>query len=84
MEKETKTEINVNDHILVPKHSILNEKEREELFKRYKVTMKELPKILITDPAIQGLKPKIGDIIKVTRPSSTAGEVSFYRGVINA
>jgi len=74
---------NINEHILVPKHSILSEKEKEALFEKYHITIKELPKILLTDPAIKPLKPKLGDVIKIERASPTAGKSIFYRGVIN-
>jgi len=77
-----KTNLNVNKHILVPSHKIISEKEKEQLFKKYNVTIKELPKILIEDPAIIHLKPKMGDIVKIERESPTAGKISFYRGVI--
>lgn len=70
-------------HILVPKHEKINDKEKKELFKRYNITERELPKINITDAAIQHLKPQVGDVIKVTRESPTAGTTTFFRGVTN-
>jgi len=69
-------------HNLVPAHKKLSEKEKAELLKRYNVTIKELPKILITDPAIAGLDVAEGDVIKVVRKSPTSGETFYYRGVI--
>ena len=76
-----KISVDVTKHILVPKHSKLTEKEKQDLFEKYKVTLKELPKISKKDPAIQELDVKAGDIIKITRPSFTAKETVFYRGV---
>jgi len=73
----------VKDHILVPKHIKLGEKEKEQLFEKYGITLKELPKILRDDPAIEQLDVKSGDVIKIIRKSPTAGEAVFYRGVIN-
>lgn len=70
-------------HILVPKHMKLSEKEKEELFKRYNITLKELPQILKEDPAIANLDLKPGDVIKIIRKSQTSGESIFYRGVSN-
>jgi len=70
-------------HILVPIHKKLSEKEKAELLAKYKITIKELPKILITDPAIAGLDAKEGDVIKIIRKSPTAGKVEYYRGVIS-
>ena len=69
-------------HKLVPMHKKLSEKERNEVLKRYNITIKELPKILSSDPALEGMDAHEGDIIKVQRKSSTAGDISYYRGVI--
>ncbi len=54
----------------------------KDLLKKYSLTIREIPKILITDPAISHLDVKEGDIIKIKRNSRTAGETVFYRGVI--
>lgn len=70
-------------HILIPEHTKISEKEKEELFKEYNITIRELPKIFKTDPAITNLDAKENDVIKITRKSSTAGSSVFYRGVIN-
>ena len=47
------------------------------------ISLKELPKILKSDPAIAHLKLEPGDIVKVERKSSTTGKAIFYRGVIS-
>lgn len=70
-------------HVLIPKHTKISEKEKEELFKRYSITIRELPKIFRNDPAIAHLDVKENDIIRIDRSSVTAGESVFYRGVIN-
>jgi len=69
-------------HELVPEHSKLSEKDAKDLMKKYSLTIREIPKILITDPAIGHLDVKEGDIIKIKCNSRTAGETIFYRGVI--
>ena|SRR3989338_4062728 len=74
----------ISKHVLVPKHDKVSEKEKKELFSSYNITLFELPKILITDPAIRSLNVKIGDVIKITKKSQTAGEVVYYRGVVSA
>ena len=79
-----KPKTDTTKHVLVPKHSKLSEKDKKELFERYRVTLKEMPKILINDPALIGLDVKPGDIVKIIRKSPTAGEAIFYRGVIDA
>lgn len=70
-------------HTLVPKHTKLSDKEKQTLFETYNITIKELPKILITDSAIRHLEPKENDVIKISRKSPTSGNSVFYRGVIN-
>jgi DNA-directed RNA polymerase subunit H len=74
---------NITKHILVPKHNKLSETEKKQLLEHFRITENELPKIVITDPPIAGLKCKPGDIIKITRRSATAGESFYYRVVIN-
>lgn len=75
--------VDITKHTLVPKHVLVSETEKKHIAEELKLTGKELPKILKTDPAILDLKAKDGDVIKITRKSSTAGEISFYRRVIS-
>jgi DNA-directed RNA polymerase subunit H (RpoH/RPB5) len=70
------------EHELVPEHSKLSEKDAKDLMKKYSLTIREIPKILLTDPAIAHLDVKEGDVIKIKRNSRTAGETVFFRGVI--
>lgn len=73
----------VGKHALVPKHTKCSEKEKKELFEKYKITLRELPRISKNDPAIQHLDANVGDAIKIARNSKTAGKTVFYRGVSN-
>ncbi|MCK5107277.1 MAG: DNA-directed RNA polymerase subunit H [Nanoarchaeota archaeon] len=77
------TPFTVENHILVPKHSLINQKEKDEIIKEYNISISNLPRILNSDKAIQDLKVKDGDIIKVERQSPTAGKTVFYRLVVN-
>ena len=79
MKKKYKAE----KHILIPKHTKLTDRQKEKLLEEYKVSLKELPRILKSDPAIQSLDGKPGEVIKITRNSMTAGEISFYRVVVD-
>jgi len=79
MKKKFKTD----KHILIPKHSKLSDSQKEKLLEKYNISIKELPRILKTDSAIISLDVKPGDVIKITRKSSTAGEAIFYRVVVN-
>lgn len=69
------------EHTLVPPHEVLNQEEVEALFIRYKVSPQNLPVIFADDAALKGMDVKMGDIIKVTRVSPTAGEAIFFRRV---
>ena len=85
---QTKTKmaqkIDITKHILVPAHTVVSEAEKKRIIEKYNLTGNELPRILTTDPALQGLKCKPGDIIKITRNSATAGKILFYRRVASA
>ena len=69
-------------HELVPKHEILTKLDKKELLERLGITEKELPKILLTDPAILEMEAKTGDVVKITRKSQTAGFSMYYRRVV--
>ncbi|MEM5805419.1 MAG: DNA-directed RNA polymerase subunit H [Candidatus Aenigmatarchaeota archaeon] len=75
-------EMEIIEHELVPKHELLTEKEKEELLKRYGITLRQLPRIFASDPAIRHLNAKPGDVVKIIRKSETAGESIYYRVVI--
>lgn len=66
----------------MPKHKKLNEKEKNELLEKYKITLKDLPRISIKDPALKELDVAIEDIIKIERPSATSKTTIFYRRVV--
>ena len=70
-------------HFLVPKHLKVSEAEKQKVLENYHVEMKDLPKIMRSDPAIAKLPLKIGDLIKVERVSKTVGVSSYYRVVVD-
>jgi len=69
-------------HVLVPKHELLTHEEKVEVLKTFNVRDDQLPKIFSTDPAIRHLKVKVGDLIKISRESMTAGATTYYRTVV--
>ncbi len=77
-----KNQILVPDHVYVPKHEIVSKEEAREVIAKYNCRLVELPLIFVTDPAIVGLGVKPGDLIKITRTSSTAGQAVYYRYVV--
>jgi len=78
-----KKKFKIDRHALTPKHSRLSDTQKEKLLEKYKISVKELPRILRTDPAISSLVPKPGDVIRITRKSLTASEADFYRVVVD-
>ena len=64
---KTKEQIIIKEHVLVPKHTLLSDKEKEKLLENYHLTLKELPKIKKDDPAIHSLNVKEGDVVKIER-----------------
>jgi DNA-directed RNA polymerase subunit H len=73
----------IRKHVLVPKHVKVSEKEKKDLLEKYRISVFDLPKIRIKDPALKGLDVKSGDIVKIIRESPTASEAIFYRCVVN-
>ena len=78
-----KSKFKVDKHTLTPKHLKIGEKEKAQIFEKYHVSSKEMPKILKTDSAIKEMDAKPGDVIKIARKSPTAGESIFYRVVVD-
>jgi DNA-directed RNA polymerase subunit H len=70
-------------HILIPKHKKLSEKEKAEVLERFHITINELPSIHKSDPALVGMDVEVGDVIMIERKSHTAGKAVFYRGVVS-
>ena len=75
-------EFNPLEHKMVPRHEILNEEELKKILSEFDIEKEQMPKIRISDPAAVAIKAKVGDVVRVTRDSSTAGKDIFYRLVI--
>ena len=73
--------VNIQHHLLVPKHELLSEKEAEELLLAYNISQKQMPAISVKDPAISHLQAKPGMMVRIHRKSPTAGVAYFYRVV---
>lgn len=69
---------------LVPKHEILSPMEKEKILKELNVSIKQMPRISISDAAIKNMSPKKGDIVKIIRKSPIGGESFYYRVVKGA
>ena len=80
---EESQDYDVGNHILSPLHEKLSDEEVGLLLKQYNVQHSKLPKISLSDPSVDSLDIKSGDVIKITRPSSTSGTTVYYRMVID-
>ncbi|MDD5417602.1 MAG: DNA-directed RNA polymerase subunit H [Candidatus Nanoarchaeia archaeon] len=86
-------EFDIFKHQLVPIHTILKEKEKAELLKKYNIKVYQLPKLSIKDPAIKQIKKNskegdelpvnAGDVVEITRKSETAGKSVYYRVIVD-
>jgi DNA-directed RNA polymerase subunit H (RpoH/RPB5) len=73
--------INPMKHVLVPKHQIVPQEYHKELMDSMYITSKsKFPEIKFhIDPIARCIGAVPGDIVKITRPSASAGEAIVYR-----
>ena len=69
-------------HEIVPRHIILEDNEVEELLQNYSITKEKLPLIKVTDPIVKAIGAKPGQVLKIVRRESPAGEGVVYRLVV--
>ncbi|MCD4703284.1 MAG: DNA-directed RNA polymerase subunit H [Methanosarcinaceae archaeon] len=70
------------DNELIPNHEILGEDEMRSVLKQYNIGKEQLPKLKVSDPIAKEIGAIVGDVVKITRNSYTAGESLYYRYVI--
>jgi DNA-directed RNA polymerase subunit H len=81
-------ELNVLEHVMVPEHHLVPEKDEEKVLKEHNVRKDNLPKIRKSDPCIKVLEEYYGDeikegrLIRIVRSNSVAGVSVTYRIVV--
>ena len=79
-------------HHLAPPHEVLSEEETRHVLDELETGPERLPKILVSDPGLQ-TDPKyaaardagenlVGRLVRIHRPSATAGEAIAYRLIV--
>jgi DNA-directed RNA polymerase subunit H (RpoH/RPB5) len=81
-------------HHLVPPHELLSEEEGREVLGRLGTSIERLPKILMSDSGLktdpgfvrarEAREPLQGRLVRIRRPSPTAGEAVAYRVLISS
>jgi DNA-directed RNA polymerase subunit H (RpoH/RPB5) len=81
-------------HLLVPPHELLTAEEGAKVLEELGVSPERMPKILASDPGLktdpkyraarEAHEPLAGRIVRIRRPSPTAGEAIAYRVIISA
>lgn len=73
---------NLIDSIYVPKHEILSSEQAEIMLAEYGLQKKDMPRIFVSDPVARYYHAKLGQIMKIIRPSEVSGVSNYYRIVV--
>tara|TARA_B100000925_G_C21978340_1_gene461147 strand:+ start:343 stop:963 length:621 start_codon:yes stop_codon:yes gene_type:complete len=73
-------QFNILNHVLVPKHRVLNDEETKIFKQRYNISdNSQIPDISRFSPVAQVIGIRPGQICEITRNSKTAIDTLFYR-----
>ncbi len=72
-----------SDHVIVPKHRLITEKEVKELLETLDLKKDNLPRIFDSDPQVKILNGKVGQIVEIDRIEGGV-KVPYYRLITEA
>lgn len=70
---------NLVDHDMVPNHEVLSQEQGEKVLQTYCAKKKDMPLISTSDPVGKYYNIKIGNIVRIIRPSDGTVDSIFYR-----
>eukprot|EP00760_Papus_ankaliazontas_P008887 PhM_4_TR13942/c5_g2_i1/m.5368/K03013/RPB5, POLR2E; DNA-directed RNA polymerases I, II, and III subunit RPABC1 len=79
---EDELTVNITKHELVPRHVPLSATEKKEVLDTFRLKESQLPRMSHTDPMARFLGLTRGRVVKIIRPSETAGQYVMYRLVV--
>jgi DNA-directed RNA polymerase subunit H (RpoH/RPB5) len=80
IENIKRLQYNILNHSLVPEHTIISDKDVDEVMKKYNIKNKtEFPDISRFDPVARVIGMRPGNVCKIIRPSKTAITTEYYR-----
>ncbi|KAG0145129.1 hypothetical protein CROQUDRAFT_133931 [Cronartium quercuum f. sp. fusiforme G11] len=77
--QEAELLVNITHHIMVPQHEVMSPAEKAALLARYRLNDTQLPRIQLNDPVARYYGLKRGQVVRIIRPSETAGRYVSYR-----
>ena len=74
---------NVTKHVSVPLHEVMTDSEVSEMMTLYNIKSRaHLPHIVADDPVARYLALQPGQVVRITRPSPSAGVCVIYRHLV--